>query len=105
MIKSSPETKTNADWLKEELIVCLGILFEPGFSVSAIVCDNHSSNGSNFKNLLQHFNQDPDDLFIWYELRKIYLFHNVVHLVKNEIFFLHSILLISKIPSTFEVEK
>ena len=83
MIKSSPETKTNADWLKEELIVCLRILFQLGFSVSAIVCDNHSSNGSNFKNLLQHFNQDPDDLFIWYELRKIYLFYNVVHLVKN----------------------
>ena len=36
-----------------------------------------------FKKLLQHFNQDPNELFIWYELRKIYLFYDAVHLVRN----------------------
>ena len=79
----SIRTKTNADWLKEEFIDCLGILSQPGFSVRAIVCDNHSSNVSSFKNLLQDFKQDPDELFTWYELRKIYLFYDAVHYVKN----------------------
>ena len=83
VIKSSPETKINAGWLKEELIHCLGTLSKSGFNVRAIVCDNHPSNVSSFKNLLQHFNQDPDELFIWYELRKIYLFYDAVHLMKN----------------------
>ena len=83
MIKSSPETKINADWLREELIDCLRILSQSGFNVTAIVCDNHPSNLSSFKNLLKHFNRDPDKLFIWYELRKIYLFNNAAHLVKN----------------------
>ena len=81
VIKSSPETKINADWHKEELIDCLGILSKPGFSVTAIVCDNHPSNLPSFKNLLQHFDQDSDELFIWYERRKIYLFYNAVYLV------------------------
>ena len=38
---------------------------------------------SSFKNLLQHFSQDPDKLFLWYNLRKIYLFSDAVHTVKN----------------------
>ena len=38
---------------------------------------------SSFKNLLQHFNQDPDKSFTWYKLRKIYLFYDAVNLVKN----------------------
>ena len=64
VIKLSPGTKIYADWLKEELIDCLGILSKSGFNVRAIVCDNHPSKASNFKNLPQHFNQDPDELFI-----------------------------------------
>ena len=83
VIQSSPETKINADWLKEELIDCLGIFSKFGFIVTAMVCDSRPSNVSSFKNLLQHFKQDPDELFIWYELRKIYLFYDAVHLVKN----------------------
>ena len=83
VIKSSPETKINADWLKEELIDCLGTLPKSAFIVRAIVCDNHPLNVSSFKNLLQYINQDPDELFIWYELRKTYLFYDAVHLMKN----------------------
>ena len=64
VIKSSPETKINADWLKKKLIDCLGILPQSGFIVRAIACDNHPSNVSSFKNLLQHFNQDSDELFL-----------------------------------------
>ena len=65
VIKSSPETKINADWLKEELVDCLGTFSKSGFNVRVIVCDNHPSNVLSFKNLLQHFSQDPDELFIW----------------------------------------
>ena len=83
MITSSSETKINADCLKEEFIDSFEILFQPSFSVIAIVCDNHPSNVSSFKNLLQHFNQDSDELFIWYELRKIYLLYDAVHLMKD----------------------
>ena len=54
-----------------------------GFNIRAIVCDNYPSNLPSFKNLLQHFNQDLDELFIWYKLKKIYLFYDAVHLVKN----------------------
>ena len=60
VIKSFPETKINDDWLKEKLIDCLGILAQCGFNVRAIVCDNHPSNVSSFKSVLQNFNQDLD---------------------------------------------
>ena len=83
VIKSSTETKINADWLKQKLLDFLGIFSKPDFSVRAIVCDNHSLNLSSFKNLLQHFGQDPDEFFIQYKLRKIYLFCNALYLVKN----------------------
>ena len=52
------------DWLKEELIDCLGILPQSAFIVTAIVCDKHPSDRSSFKKLLQDFHQDPDELFI-----------------------------------------
>ena len=64
VIKSFSETKINADWLTDELIDCLGILSQSGFNIRVIVCDNHPSNVSSFKNLLQHFDQDPDKLFM-----------------------------------------
>ena len=83
VIKSSPETKMNDDWLKKELIGYLGILSKSGFIVRALVCGNHPSNVSTLKNTLQRFKQDPDKFFIWYELRKMYLFYDAVHLVKN----------------------
>ena len=47
------------------------------------MCDNHPSNVSILKNLLQHFNQDLEELFISFELRKIYLLYDTLHLVNN----------------------
>ena len=41
VIKLSPKTKFNAGCLKEELV---GVFSQSGFSVRAIVCDNHPSN-------------------------------------------------------------
>lgn len=38
---------------------------------------------SSFKNLQQRFNQDPDEFFGWYELRKIDLFYDAARFVKK----------------------
>ena len=59
VIKSSPETKINAIWLTEDLIVCLGILSNPGFNARAMVCDNHPSNVPSFKST--SIFQDPGE--------------------------------------------
>ena len=62
VIKSSPETNIDANWLEIELLDSLEILSNCGFRVRAIVCDNHPSNVSSFKKLLGHVNQNPDEL-------------------------------------------
>ena len=51
VIKSSPETNTNAKWLKTELLDSLEILSNCGFRVRAIACENHPSNVTSFKKL------------------------------------------------------
>ena len=83
MIKSSPETNTDASWLKTELLDSLEILSNCGFSVRAIVWDSHSSNVSSFKKLLEHVNQNSDELYMLHNSRKIYLCYDAVHLIKN----------------------
>ena len=49
VIKSSPETNVEANWLKTELLDSLKIFSSCGFRARAIVCDNHPSNVSSFK--------------------------------------------------------
>ena len=56
MIKSLPETNIDANWIKTELLDYLEILYNCGFRVRTIVCDNHPSNVSSFKKLLEDFN-------------------------------------------------
>ena len=70
VIKSSPEITINATWLKDELLECLDVLFQCDFNVRRIVCDNHQSNVSTFKKLLERSTQDPDDLFMNYNAKK-----------------------------------
>ena len=48
VIKTSPETNTDDNWLKTELLDSLENLSNCGFRVRAVLCDNHSSNSSNF---------------------------------------------------------
>ena len=72
-IKSSPETNTDANWLKTKLLDSLEILYNCGFRVRAIACDNHPSNMSSFKKLLERVNQNPVELYILCKSRKIYL--------------------------------
>ena len=83
MIKSLHETSIDANWLKTKLLDSLEILSNCGFRVRAIVCDNHPSNVSSFKKLLEHVNQDPDELYILHKSRKICLCYDAVHLIKN----------------------
>ena len=83
VIKSIPEIKINGGWLKEQILDCLNTLKSCGFNVRGIVCDNHSSNVSVYKRLLEGCNQDPDSLFMLYESQKIYLFFDTVHLIKS----------------------
>ena len=73
VIKSLPETNIDANWLKTELLDSLEILSNCGFCVRAIVCDNRPSNVSSFKKLLEHVNQNPDELYMLHKSRKIYL--------------------------------
>ena len=80
VIKSIPEIKINGGWLKEQI---LDTLKSCGFNVRGIVCDNHSSNVSTYKMLLEGCNQDPYSLFMLYESQKIYLFFDTVHLIKS----------------------
>ena len=83
MIKSSPETNIDANWLKTELLDSLGILFNCGFHVRAIICNNHLLNVSSFKKLLEHVNQNSDELYMLHKSGKIYLCYDAVYLIKN----------------------
>ena len=83
VIKSSPETNTDANWLKTELLDSPEILSNCGFRVRTIVCDNQPSHVSSFKKLLEHVNQNPDELYMRHKSGKIYLCYDAVHLIKK----------------------
>ena len=83
VIKPSTETNIDTNWLKTKLLDSLEILSNCGFRVRAIVCDNHPSNVSSFKKLLDHVNQNPDELYMLHKSRKAYLCYHAVHLIKN----------------------
>ena len=78
-----PETNIDANWIKTELLDYLEILSNCSFRVRTIVCDNHPSNVSSFKKLLEDVNQNPDELYMLHKSRKIYLCYDAVHLMKN----------------------
>ena len=83
VIKSIPEIKINGGWLKEQILDCLNTLKSCGFNVRGIVCDNHSSNVSAYKMLLEGCNQDPGSQFMLYESQKMFLFFDTIHLIKS----------------------
>ena len=74
VIKSSPETNIDANWLKAELLDSLKILFN---------CSFRPPNVSSFKKLLEHVKQNLYELYILHKSRKIYLCYDAVHLIKN----------------------
>ena len=84
VIKALPEKQINGEWLREELLKCLSVLQENGFNVRGIVCDNHSNNVSAFKKILATHGQTSDDMyFTSLNGKKVYLFFDTVHLIKN----------------------
>lgn len=83
VIKSIPETKIEGEWLKTEIIKSIETLHSLGFSVRAVIADNHSTNVSAFSKILISNGCDKDDLAVTKDGNKIYLFFDSVHLLKN----------------------
>ena len=83
VVKTLPEKKITGDWVKESLLSCLKMLQENGFNVRGTVCDDHSTNVNAYSEILKEYGQSPDDLFITMNGKKIYLFFDTVHLIKN----------------------
>ena len=83
VVKAVPIVNISGDLIKRELLDTLPLLFENGFNVRAAVCDNQSSNVSAFEKILEHTDQDKDDLFCLLNGKKAYLFFDSVHLIKN----------------------
>lgn len=85
VVRSVPEKEISGDWLKEQIEKCIKELHDCSFNVRGIVCDNHSTNVSAYKKLHTVFGMtdDIDQLFITINGKKIYLFFDAVHLIKN----------------------
>lgn len=83
VIKTIPEKEISGEWLQDEIFRCLQQLHSNGFQVRGVVCDDHSSNVSAYKKLLAKYSDSPDSLYIKLNERKIYLFFDTVHLMKN----------------------
>ena len=82
VVKALPEKKLDGEWLKSELLNCLNILHKNEFNIRAVVCDNHASNVSAYRRLLTDCGQN--DLFVILNGKKICLFYDTVHLIKNK---------------------
>ena len=44
VVKAAPVTFINSELLKDELLNCFKLLITGGFSVRAVICDNHTPN-------------------------------------------------------------
>ena len=84
IIQALPEITFDGAWLSEKIAENLQILSDAGFCVRAIVADNHSSNVRAFSSLRQRFESDSPYYFKHLSNnKKIYLFYDNVHLIKN----------------------
>ena len=54
-----------------------------GFNIRGVVCDNHFTNVSTYKKLLSEYGDFPVELYIRLNEKKIYLFFDTVHSIKN----------------------
>ena len=61
IIKSVPEIKIPADWLKNQIIGYLKVLTDSGFKVRMIIGDNHPCNNSTYHKIFNHFNTAYDN--------------------------------------------
>ena len=83
IVNAVPEKEISGEWLKREILKRIQQLQECSFNVRGVVCDDHPTNVSAYKKLLTDFGNSTDDLFITINAKKIYLFFDTVHLVKN----------------------
>ena len=64
VVRASPEVSINGEWLSDQLMQCINDLIQSGFSIRAIVTDNHSTNVSAFKILLNSHCVDKNIYFM-----------------------------------------
>ena len=85
VIKSCPKTKIDGLWLFTQITESIETLSNSGFVVRCVVSDNHSINVNAFSILKNKYASNPSDLFISYPYveKKIYVFYDSVHLLKN----------------------
>ena len=79
IIKCVPEREVNGDFVMNNLKECLQCLYELDFNVRGVVCDNHASNVSAYRELLSVYGNDSSDLHITFNSKRIYLFYDSVH--------------------------
>ena len=90
IIKSVPEMKIRADWLKNQIIGCLKVLTGCRFKVRIIISDTHPCNTSAYRKILNHFNT-PYDIYSYIPYsyiscmsrKKNYLCFDTAHLMKR----------------------
>ena len=85
VVKAIPETKIEGKWLSKEIDSVLSSVHECGFQVRAVVADNHSTNVSAYKCLMDCYGREGEPNIITHPSRnsKIYLFYDAVHLMKS----------------------
>ena len=54
-----------------------------GFNIRGVVCDDHSTNVSTYRKLLAEYSDSLVELYIRLNERKIHLFFDTVHLIRN----------------------
>ena len=84
VIQAIPEISVNGSWLLQQMERNVKVLAEAGFSVRAILSDNHSSNVNAYCSLIEKFEtgssyciQHPSND------KKTYLIFDTVHIMKN----------------------
>ena len=85
VIQAIPEVSFTGKWLSEQMAENIHNLIQAGFCVRGIVTDNHSANINAFSSLVKTFNSESN-LYIEHAQnhgKKMYLFYDSVHLVKN----------------------
>ena len=83
VVKAAPVTFIDSELLKDELLNCFELLLRGGFSVRAVICDNHAANVSASTKLISQYGEDYENFFINFQSQKVYLFYDTVHLIKN----------------------
>ena len=85
VVKAIPETKIEGKWLNKEIDSVISSVHECGFQVRAVVADNHSTNVSAYRYLMDCYGSEEKPNIITHPSgnSKIYLFYDAVHLMKN----------------------